>query len=52
MDKDELRTVIKDSGMSVKEFSKHIGKDFSTVYRWLRGEIKVPKFIELLKVKK
>ena len=41
-----LRAAIERSGMSVDEFARTVlVRHRSTVYRWLRGEVKVPAIV-------
>lgn len=41
---DNLKSVIKeDMGLSIAEYSRFVGVDYKTVYRWISKESKMPE---------
>lgn len=42
-----LISSLKNSGLTPEEFAARVlGRDRSTIYRWLKGSVKVPKAVE------
>jgi transcriptional regulator with XRE-family HTH domain len=44
----EFRAKRKELGISVKDFAEFIGKEKTTVYKWEKGLVPLPKYAEIL----
>ena len=47
INKEELRLKIKELGMSKSQFARLVGVDYTTVFKWLKGQVPVPKYAEV-----
>jgi hypothetical protein len=48
MTAEQLREHLKRLDLTVLQFSERIGRHERTVYRWLSGELPIPKWIKTL----
>jgi transcriptional regulator with XRE-family HTH domain len=43
-----LKEEIKSLGMTQKEFAEYVGVSVDAVSKWVRGEVRVPKWVTIL----
>ena len=44
----DLKAELKSLGMTQKDFAEYIDVHITTVSRWIRGEIEIPKIVKIL----
>ena len=44
----DLKAELKSIGMTQKDFAEYIDVHITTVSRWIRGELEVPKMVKIL----
>jgi transcriptional regulator with XRE-family HTH domain len=45
---DELRTLMKDTGLTVKEISEKSGLNHNTISRWINGDTRRPQYASVV----